>query len=217
MGGLSDAEGFRRLRRDPDAIVALYDRHVARLVAALAAVGGDRELAFDIAQETFARPLERGHRVRVGDDGSAWPWLWTVGRNVLRDAQRRDARELGARRRLGVAEAPYDEHAVAELIARVDAQELHRALALALDELPSDQRSAVLGRVLRGDAYAALATRAGASEDALRARVSRGLRALRLRLSGGRPRTPSPILSGTTAASSARRPPAASAPAAAGR
>ena len=68
---LSDAEALRRMRRDPEAIVSLYDRHVARLVAALAAAGGDRELAFDLAQETFARALERGHRVRVGEDGSA--------------------------------------------------------------------------------------------------------------------------------------------------
>jgi hypothetical protein len=32
VGGLSDAETVRRLRRDPEAIVSLYDRHVARLV-----------------------------------------------------------------------------------------------------------------------------------------------------------------------------------------
>lgn len=70
-GPLSDAEALRRLRRDPDAIVALYDRHVARLVAALVHAGAGRELAFDLAQETFARTLERGHRVRVAEDGSA--------------------------------------------------------------------------------------------------------------------------------------------------
>jgi len=43
VGGLSDAETVRRLRRDPEAIVSLYDRHVARLVATLAAASGDRE------------------------------------------------------------------------------------------------------------------------------------------------------------------------------
>jgi len=47
----------------------------ARQVAALAAASGDRELAFDLAQETFARALERGQRVRVEEGGSAWPWL----------------------------------------------------------------------------------------------------------------------------------------------
>jgi DNA-directed RNA polymerase specialized sigma24 family protein len=106
---LSDAEALRRLRRDPDATVALYDRHVARLVAALASASPDRQLAFDLAQETFARVLQVGHRVRLEADGSAWPWLWTVARNLLRDSQRRYVVERGARQRLGISAMPYDE------------------------------------------------------------------------------------------------------------
>jgi RNA polymerase sigma-70 factor (ECF subfamily) len=184
---LSDAEALRRLRRDPEAVVAIYDRHVARLVAALAHASGDRELAFDLAQETFARALERGYRVRLAEDGSAWPWLWTVGRNLLRDRQRRDGVDARARRRLGIAAAPYDEQAVDELIERVDATELRESLADALGGLPRQQREAVVDHVLRGHDYAQLAGHTGLNEQALRARVSRGLRALRLRLSGGRP------------------------------
>jgi RNA polymerase sigma factor (sigma-70 family) len=186
-GPLSDAEALRRLRRDPEAIVAIYDRHVARLVAALAHAGGDRQLAFDLAQETFARALENGHRVRLAQDGSAWPWLWTVGRNLLRDRQRRDGVDARARRRLGIATAPFDEHAIDELIERVDAVELRGSLGAALEALPREQRDAVVDHVVHGDDYARLASRSDLNEQALRARVSRGLRALRLRLSGGRP------------------------------
>lgn len=185
MGGLSDGEALRRLRRDPEAIVTLYDRHVARLVAALAAASGDRELAFDLAQETFARVLEHGHRVRVGDDGSAWPWLWTVARNLLRDWQRREAVDRGARDRLGIASVAYDE-AIDELLAKLDAEELHDELGAALGELPLEQRDAVVRRVVLGRDYRRLAG-ASTKESAVRARVSRGLRALRIRLSGGRP------------------------------
>jgi RNA polymerase sigma factor (sigma-70 family) len=184
---LSDAEALRRCRRDPDAICVLYDRHVARLIAAVALKCGDRETAFDIAQETFARTLERGHRVRLPPDGSAWPWLWTVAKNLLRDSQRRDRVDATARLRLRIATVPYDAHAIDELIARVDAQELHEILTGALGELSSDQRQAVLGRVAGEFAYEELAVDLKASEDAVRARVSRGLRALRLLLSGGRP------------------------------
>jgi RNA polymerase sigma-70 factor (ECF subfamily) len=185
--GLSDAEALRRLRRDPDAIVALYDRHVARLVAALASASGDRQLAFDLAQETFAQVLQVGHRVRLETDGSAWPWLWTVARNLLRDSQRRDVVERGARQRLGISAIPYDEQAVDELISRVDATDLRAEVRAALAELPHQQREAVVGRVLVADNYASLSVLTGTSEQALRARVSRGLRTLRLRLSGGRP------------------------------
>jgi len=186
VGGLSDAEALRRLRRDPEAIVSLYDRHVARLVAALAAASGDRELAFDLAQETFARALERGHRVRVAEGGSAWPWLWTVARNLLRDAQRREIVDRSARRRLGMAKVAYDDHAIEDLIARVDAEELRSALGHALEELPAEQRDAVVRRVVLDRDYAGLAGDS-VDETAMRARVSRGLRALRIRLSGGRP------------------------------
>jgi len=70
MSGLSDAEALRRVRRDPEAIVALYDRHVARLVAALAAASGDRELAFDLAQETFGEPRDRRDERRLADPGA---------------------------------------------------------------------------------------------------------------------------------------------------
>jgi DNA-directed RNA polymerase specialized sigma24 family protein len=90
-GQLCDAEALRRLRHDPDAITAIYDRHVARLVAALAHLGGDRETAFDVGQETFARLLDDAHRLRVPNGESVGPWLWTVARNLLRDSQRRAA------------------------------------------------------------------------------------------------------------------------------
>jgi DNA-directed RNA polymerase specialized sigma24 family protein len=108
---LSDAEALRRSRRDPEAICALYDRHLPRLVAALGRMG-DRELAFDIAQETFAVALERGHEVKLPPEGSAWPWLWTVARNRLRDYQRRDAVDRRAWRRLGIRTVTYDASAV---------------------------------------------------------------------------------------------------------
>jgi RNA polymerase sigma factor (sigma-70 family) len=185
VSNLSDAQALRRCRRDPEAICVIYDRHVARLVAAIAYACGDRETAFDIAQETFARALEHGHRVKLPPDGSAWPWLWTVARNLLRDYQRRDAVDRQARSRLGIRPVAHD-HAVDELIARVDARNLRDALAAGLDELPPDQRQAVLGRVTLDLDYDRLAEFVGTSEDALRARVSRGLCALRIRFSGGR-------------------------------
>jgi RNA polymerase sigma factor (sigma-70 family) len=186
VGGLSDGEALRRLRRDPGAIVALYDRHVARLVAALAAASGDRELAFDLAQETFARALDHGHRVRIPEGGSAWPWLWTVARNLLRDWQRREVVDRAARDRLGIASVAYEDQAIDDLLARLDAAELHDELGAALGELPLEQREAVVCRVMLERDYGRLAG-ASTKESAMRARVSRGLRALRVRLSGGKP------------------------------
>jgi DNA-directed RNA polymerase specialized sigma24 family protein len=112
--------------------------------------------------------------------------LWTVARNLLRDAQRREIVDRSARRRLGMAKVAYDDHAIEDLIARVDAEELRSALGHALGELPAEQRDAVVRRVVLDCDYAGLAGDS-VDENAIRARVSRGLRALRIRLSGGRP------------------------------
>ena len=186
MGGLSDRDALRRMRRDPDAIVTLYDRHLARLLAALVHEGADPELAFDLAQETFARALEPGHRVRIPDGGSAWPWLWTVARNLLRDWRRREVVDRSARERLGIGSVGCDDAVLDELTAKLDAELLRDELASALAELPLEQREAVVGRVVLEGDYGQLAG-ASTNESAVRARVSGGLRALRIRLSSGKP------------------------------
>jgi len=173
---LSDAEALRRLRTDPDAICVLYDRYVMRLVGGLARSGVDRELAWDVTQETFARLLEKGHRVRIPADGTLAPWLQRVARNLVIDARRRGAADTRALARLGIPRIQWDE----DVAARLDAQD-------ALETLPADQRRAVAARVAGDLTYEELAHAIGTSEVAARARVSRGLRALRVRLSGGKP------------------------------
>jgi RNA polymerase sigma factor (sigma-70 family) len=184
---VSDAEALSRLRGDPDAICVLYDRYIARLVAFLARRSGDRELAFDLAQEAFARALEHGHRVRLPPEGSAWPWLWSIGRNLLSDWRRRGIVDSSARKRLGFASVPYDADAIDDLIARLDASWLAEPLERALAALPAAQRDAVVARVKDDLTYEEVAAAHATSEQVIRARVSRGLRAMRVRLSGVKP------------------------------
>jgi RNA polymerase sigma factor (sigma-70 family) len=184
MDGLSDVDALRRSRTDPDAICELYDRYHAPLLRALLRRGHDRELAFEILQETFARALEHGHRVRLAPDGTAWPWLWSVARNLMTDALRRGVVDARARDRLGYATVPYDADALDELLDRIAGGELAEKLGRAVDDLPAQQQEALAGRVERGLTYRELSEATGASEQVLRARVARGLRTLRLRLVG---------------------------------
>jgi RNA polymerase sigma-70 factor (ECF subfamily) len=181
---LSDRRALRRLRRDPEAICVLYDRHVARLVADLTRRTGDREVAFELAQETFARALEHGHRVHLARDGSAWPWLSTIARNLATDWRRRGAVDSSARARLGIASRAYVPDPTDDVIDRLDAAKLAGPLERALAALPPAHRHAVSGRVTEELSYDELAVAQGTSEQVIRARVSRGLRAMRLRLSG---------------------------------
>jgi RNA polymerase sigma factor (sigma-70 family) len=60
------------------------------------------------------------------------------------------------------------------------------AAAVALAELPPEQREAVEARVLHDREYGEIAGELSCSEAVVRQRVSRGLRALRLRLVGER-------------------------------
>ena len=76
----------------------------------------------------------------------------------------------------------YDDQAIDDLIARVDAEELRSVLGHALEELPAEQRDAV-GRVVLDRDYAALADDS-VDETAIRARSRVGCVRLRIRLPG---------------------------------
>jgi DNA-directed RNA polymerase specialized sigma24 family protein len=76
--------------------------------------------------------------------------------DLLRDVQRRAVADRSARRRLGIAMVAYDDQAIDDLIARVDAEELRSVLGHALEELPAELRDAVVGRVVLDRDYAAL-------------------------------------------------------------
>jgi RNA polymerase sigma factor (sigma-70 family) len=181
----TDAELLRRAKRDPEAICVLFDRHADRLVAGLRGGGASHELALDVVQETFARLLEDGSRVRTDDTGSAFPWLRRVAINLAIDNRRRGAVDASARRRLGIALSPLAADESEQAIDRLDAASLSPSLGEALGELPAVQRAALLAHVVEQQSYAAIAAAARTSEQTIRARVSRGLRALQGRLSGG--------------------------------
>jgi RNA polymerase sigma factor (sigma-70 family) len=181
---LTDAQALEALRRDPDAICALYDRHLVELVGFLRGAGATQEMAWDVAQETFARLLARGFRGRLAPDGSAWPWLAVTSRNLLRDWQRRGTADERARRRLGIAVIASGEEDIEDALARLDSQTRAGGVESALASLPPAQHAAVVGRVIDEKEYAVLAEDAYESEQTIRRRVSRGLRSMRTYIEG---------------------------------
>jgi RNA polymerase sigma-70 factor (ECF subfamily) len=182
---LTDAQALDALRRDPEAICALYDRHVVDLVRFLRGSGATQEMAWDVAQETFARLLLRGYRGRVVPELSAWPWLAVTSRNLLRDWQRRGRADERARLKLGARAISCGDGDLDEAFARFDAERSRAAIEDALASLPPTQRDAVVGRVIDEKDYAVLAQEATESEQTIRSRVSRGLRLLRAHVEEG--------------------------------
>jgi RNA polymerase sigma factor (sigma-70 family) len=182
---LTDAQALEALRRDPEAICALYDRHLVELVRFLGRAGATQEVAWDVAQETFARLLARGYRGRLAPDASAWSWLAVTSRNLLRDWQRRGRADERARRRIGVSVINGGDGDLEDALARLDTESRRAGIEEALASLPPTQHEAVIGRVINEKDYAAMAEDAYESEQTMRRRVSRGLRLMRTLIEEG--------------------------------
>jgi len=181
---LTDAQALAAVKRNPDAICALYDRYGTTLVRFLIGAGASREAAWDVTQETFARLLVRGYRGALTPGQSAWPWLSGTSRNLLRDWQRRGRADERARQKVGARTVDAGDE-LDEALARFDADRSRAVIHEALSALSPDQRSAVVGRVIDERDYASLAAEAFESEQTIRRRVSRGLRHLQLRIEEG--------------------------------
>jgi len=171
---------------DADQLGAAYARDARRLLVWFTRRTYDAQLAVDLVAETYARAFEGRRRFAAdaGDADAVAAWTWGIARHVLQDALRRGGRERRALRRLGV-QAPVltdEEQARVEQLAELGA--LRTAVAAALAELSEEQREAVRLRVVAELGYPQIAARLGISEQAVRARVSRGLRALGAALEG---------------------------------
>lgn len=161
---------------DSRAFDVLYDRHRPRVFGFLARLSGDRQLAEDLAQETFLRLASRTPRLDAAT--RLRPWLLTVARNLFIDHLRRAHLDLDRLRSLALwpdtaraaAATPFD---------LTRASDVERRLEHALARLPPDLREAVLLVVVEGLTAGEAARVAGIRPDALRQRLARARTLLR--------------------------------------
>jgi RNA polymerase sigma factor (sigma-70 family) len=175
MTDASDADLLVGSIDDVDRFGELYDRHVEAVLAFHYRRVRCAATAADLTAETFAAAFTSRHRFR--DTGApARAWLFTIARRQLSHFQRRERVADRARRRLGVSlDLALDDGDVERIEALADLAPLRRDLAAALDALPAGQADAVRLRVAEDLPYPEVARRLGCSEDAARARVSRGI------------------------------------------
>src|SRR5580658_5444958 len=93
---------------DKAAFVAIYDRYLPLVLRWSLRETGNREVAADLAAETFAAALIASPRYRPGK-GSVGTWLLGIARNKLRESRRRSRVEDSARRRAGLSSMTFDE------------------------------------------------------------------------------------------------------------
>jgi RNA polymerase sigma factor (sigma-70 family) len=157
----------------------LYEAHRVEILIFLTRRTCDAQVGLDLMSETFAHAVRGRRRFRGSGDDVARAWLFGIARRRLAQYYRRGQVERRALRRLGLdpPSAPEDELRRVEEAAGVD--HLRDALAAALRELSAEQRDALQLRIVDGYGYDEIASTLGVSEETVRARVSRGLRALR--------------------------------------
>lgn len=171
-----DAVLLRASARDAAAFETLYRRQAPRLHRFVRRQVPD-QVALDLVAETFAQAIVSAHRFRGRSDGEAVAWLNGIAQNLIRGYHRRARVETRARRALEI-----EQHVRAAIAAAETDGTLSAELDAAMAALPVTERRAVELRVVEELAYDDVAAALEIRPDAARTRVSRGLRALALRL-----------------------------------
>lgn len=160
-------------------LTELFDQHAREILGFLARRISDPEAAVDILAETFASAFEGRSEFRGKDPRSERAWLFAIARNQLADHFRSEQAHGSAVRRLGIerrelTDAEYDR--IEEL---AGTHELRELVAEQVERLPVEQQDAVRLRLIDELSYEEVAERLAITQQAARARVSRGLRTLR--------------------------------------
>ncbi len=159
-----------------EALEPLFDAYAPRIERLIFRLTRDASLSKDITQTTFLSVV-RG-RSRYVDGGRFRPWVFTIAMNALRDHFRKSKREVLLPDSASVwGDACYvDEHRDTALGARLES---------ALDQLPVDQRKAVLLHHVEDLSFEEIAAAVGCSRSAAKVRAHRGYLRLRELLGDG--------------------------------
>ena len=127
MDALSDADCLARSLSEPTAFELIFDRHFGAIHRYLHRRAG-RDLADELAAETFALAFERRASCRASD--SVLPWLYGIATNLLHRHRRAERRQLHAYARSGVDRwVAYEDEAAARVGDSSHGAQLARALA----------------------------------------------------------------------------------------
>lgn len=153
---------------EQDGFESFYAAHVDAVTKFIARRVGDGSSAADLASDTFATAFARRRDFRGSSHEEQRAWAMMIARTRLNHHYRRLETE---RRALVHADNLRRDSADSHTL-------LVERLAGALSQLPDEQRVAIVERVILDRDYATIAAQHGVSEQTVRARVSRGLKAL---------------------------------------
>ena len=163
---------------DASAFRELYALLAPRLFGYLLHMARDRAVAEDLLQQTFLKV----HRARAAYVRGAdpLPWIYAIGHRTFLDEARRQKRAI-----VNVDKEGEVPEVAAEPPPPGPDPEIAKAALAALEELPPQQREAVILTKLDGRSIAEAAEIAGTTPGAMKVRAHRGYVALRKALGGG--------------------------------
>ncbi len=179
------AEMLRKSADQPELFGEFYKQHFDRIVAYLARSVCDPDLALELTAETFAQAYTSRDRFRGSTPAEAEGWIYRIASRQLTRYFRRGEVARRAMKRLGMRMPGIEAETRAEVEEFADLADLRSALRNELQRIPQSQREALWLRVVEDLPYADVGRRLHISEQAARARVSRGLRSLSGVLVGG--------------------------------
>lgn len=178
-------------RGDREAWAALYQRHLPRIMGTCMQMTRDRELAADLAQDTFVKIIRAIDKF----DGRArfTTWITTIAMNVCRSKFRseklRRHASLDAPLRGRDDKAPPEPAQPAEPggVSRVEANEDRDRVLAALSRLDPDQRAVLILADSQGLSYEHIAGTLGVAVGTVKSRLFRARSALRQQMESPRP------------------------------
>jgi RNA polymerase sigma-70 factor (ECF subfamily) len=170
--------GFVGARENPAGFAEVYVEYHEQVLRYFARRTLDPETAFDLMAETFAELFAHIDEFRGSTEEQGRAWMWTVARHQLYRWRERGVVEKRSLERLGIPVATLGPAEYERIEDLADLQRVRPQLNDALDQLGDEQRTALTLRIVEHRGYDEIARRCGASEDVVRARVSRGLRQL---------------------------------------
>lgn len=164
MNEPTDDELLARSRARPEILGLLYERHATAVFRFLARRVGPGA-AEDLLGDVFVAAIEARERFRPHHSGSALPWLYGIGGNIVRAHLRRQRPSVMLDADVGVDWQAVDE--------RLDARSARDSLRLALASLTPSEREAFLLVAWEGLNSTEAAEVLGVTSTAVRTRVAR--------------------------------------------
>jgi RNA polymerase sigma factor (sigma-70 family) len=164
---------------DESEFLVCYDRIARDLVGFFGLRTGDPQLAMDLLAATFLSAFEQREHCRATTDTQRAAWVYRIAASKLADHFRSRQREHRALARLGFELRALTDAEVSAIERLAGSSQIEERVQAAFEELSDEQQTALDLRVIQERSYTEVSRVLDISEPAARARVSRGIRALR--------------------------------------